>query len=147
VADPRRCENVTAPGGLGGHRLCGGASVADGGRAESQDPPIDVIDEVVAVASQTLQYLGVVGVDRDDFLPCTLIKDRLQREYPGLSTILRGPGELVVTEVTNWMQSSVTGWLTFRVRGRPGMHGLPGNRSTDGAVAWSPRREPTNETI
>ena len=49
--------------------------MADGFGAEHEDPSLDVIGDVAAMAEQPPEHLGVLGADRQDLFPGTLIED------------------------------------------------------------------------
>jgi hypothetical protein len=49
--------------------------MADRFGAEHEDPSLDVIGDVAAMAEQPPEHLGVLGADRQDLFPSTLIED------------------------------------------------------------------------
>jgi hypothetical protein len=49
--------------------------MADRFGAEHEDPSLDVIGDVAAMTEQPPEHLGVLGADRQDLFPSTLIED------------------------------------------------------------------------
>jgi hypothetical protein len=102
--------------------------VTYGSRAESEDPPTDVIHDITAVAQQPLENFGVLRVHREDLFPCALIEDELHGEDARLAGVLRSPRELVMTQVT-YLDAVVCDWLgNVLVRGQAGTLRPPGSR-------------------
>ena len=75
--------------------------MADRRRAEHQHPPADVEGDVVAVAQQFLEDVGIICVERQHFLPGPLVENQLQGPYTFFTRLLRDPAELVVGEMAD----------------------------------------------
>jgi hypothetical protein len=65
------------------------------------DAAPDVVRDVVTMSQQLLEHVGVIGVEREHFLPRALIENELQRPDTILSGVLGDPAELIVRKVAN----------------------------------------------